>query len=62
MESGFKNEACERTKVFEESTKLIEEVESVNLSGNCVGGRAASTGYGPGSGTIARPPPLGPNR
>ena len=49
MEAGFRNEACDRTKVCQELT----------LSSSCAVATAASTRCGLGSWAFARPPLLG---
>ena len=60
MEAGFKNEENERRKVHNTLT-FMEEIKTMKMGGRCAISSAASTGYGLGTGTFTRPPPLGQN-
>ena len=53
LEAGCRYEACESSKVHAELANM-KEVTSLKLSGSCAVSSAASTVYGPGSGTFAR--------
>ena len=57
---GFKNEENERRKVYDELTMMKDDIKAMRMGRNCSVSSAASTGFGLGSGTFARPPPLGP--
>ena len=50
----------ERRKVLEELVFLTDDVTTIKMGSNRTVSSAASTGSGLGTGTHARPPPLGP--
>ena len=60
VESGFRNEGCERSKVYDTLAKMKDDMNSTKL-GSCGVSIAARTRLGLGSGALPRPSHLGQN-